>query len=121
MPQELGSLIGCGVSTGWGAVVNNCKVGSKNSVVVFGLGAVGLSVIQMAKYVGANPIIGVDLNPKKFKAALAIGATHCILSDEALKENLLKEHKWGYDFTFDCTGNTNVMRMALEVAHRGWG
>lgn len=115
-------MLGCGVSTGWGAVINNCKVPPGSSVAVFGLGAVGLAVIQAAKAAGASMIVGVDINSGKFKAAQEFGATDCINSAECdVKEVLMSKQKWGYDFTFDCTGITSVMRCALEVAHRGWG
>jgi Zn-dependent alcohol dehydrogenase len=90
-------------------------------VVVFGLGAVGLSVIQMAAKLKANPIIGVDVNPGKFECAKALGATICLESNAEIKQKLLDISKWGFDFTFDCTGIVDVMRVALEVSHRGWG
>merc|ERR1719193_645460 len=97
-------LLGCGVATGWGAVFNNTKVEPGTTVAVFGLGALGLSVIQAAKAAGARYIVGVDINDGKFPLARQMG-----------------KEKWGYDYTYDCTGNVNVMRCALEVAHRGWG
>lgn len=121
IPPELGALVGCGVATGWGACLNTCRVQQDSSVVVFGLGAVGLAVIQMAAKLKARPIIGVDLNPGKFKAAESLGATRCLASGEDVKARLLELSKWGFDFTFDCTGNVQAMRTALEVAHRGWG
>jgi len=118
-------LLGCGVATGWGAVYNNTKVESGTSVAVFGLGALGLSVIQAAKKVGARYIVGVDINDGKFPKAVEMGATECVNSITCeggdVKAWLLGKEKWGYDYTFDCTGNVNVMRCALEVAHRGWG
>lgn len=118
-------MLGCGVATGWGAVYNTCKVTPGSSVVVFGLGAVGLSVAQAAKDAGATTIIGVDINPKKFEAAMKFGCTECVdqsqLENRDVKKWLMEKSKWGYDFTFDCTGITRVMRDALEVAHRGWG
>jgi len=117
-------LLGCGVSTGWGAVFNTCKMEPQKTCVVFGLGALGLSVIQAAKAAGASDIVGVDINDSKFELAKTFGANFCLNplkgSDDGRGE-LLKRHKWGYDYTFDCTGNVNVMRTALEVAHRGWG
>ncbi len=117
-------LLGCGVSTGWGAVFNTVKMEPGKSVAVFGLGALGLSVIQAAKKAGASDIVGVDINDAKSDTAKAMGAdffvnpTKC---DDDGRSTLLGRHKWGYDYTFDCTGNVNVMRTALEVAHRGWG
>merc|ERR1719357_83012 len=118
-------LLGCGVSTGWGAVYNTTKVEPNSSIAVFGLGALGLSVIQAAKTVGARYIVGVDINDEKFAKAQSMGATECVNSITCeggdVKAVLLAKEKWGYDYTYDCTGNVNVMRCALEVAHRGWG
>lgn len=111
-------------STGWGAVFNTVKMEPEKSVAVFGLGALGLSVIQAAKKAGATDIVGVDLNESKFEIAKELGGTSFVnpsKSNDGGKGDLLKDHKWGYDYTFDCTGNVNVMRCALEVAHRGWG
>ena len=125
MPLWKASLFGCGVSTGLGAVLNTTKVKPGSSVAVFGLGAVGLACIQAAKSVGASRIIAVDINPKKFDAAVALGATDCVnsakLGDVPVQQHIVGMTKWGVDFTFDCTGNVNVMRAALECAHRGWG
>merc|ERR1711936_660372 len=118
-------LLGCGVATGWGAVFNTTKVEPGTSLAVFGLGALGLSVIQAAKTAGARYIVGVDINDAKFALAKEMGATECVNSMTCeggdVKAWLLGKEKWGYDYTFDCTGNVNVMRTALEVAHRGWG
>jgi len=118
-------LLGCGVSTGWGAVFNNTKVEPGSSVAVFGLGALGLAVIQAAKASGARYIVGVDINDGKFPLAQQLGATECVNSIKCeggdVKAWLMGKEKWGYDYTFDCTGNVGVMRCALEVAHRGWG
>lgn len=114
-------LLGCGVSTGWGAVFNTVKMEPQSTVAIFGLGALGLSVIQASKMAGAKRIVGVDINDAKFKLAKEMGATECVLSDADIKDKLISMEKWGYDYTFDCTGNVNVMRTALEVAHRGWG
>jgi len=118
-------LLGCGVSTGWGAVFNNTKVEPGSSVAVFGLGALGLSVIQAAKASGARYIVGVDINDGKFPLAQQMGAHECVNSIKCeggdVKAWLMGKEKWGYDYTYDCTGNVNVMRCALEVAHRGWG
>ena len=117
-------LLGCGVSTGWGAVFNTVKMEPGKSVAVFGLGALGLSVIQASKKSGATDIVGVDINDNKFEGAKDLGATFFVnplKCDDDGRGVLLSRHKWGYDYTFDCTGNVNVMRTALEVAHRGWG
>jgi len=120
-------LFGCGVSTGLGAVWNTCKVETNSSVAVFGLGAVGLAVIQGAKMAGASRIIAVDLNPNKFRAAVALGATDCVNPTELPEGKTIQSYiagtltPWGVDYSFDCTGNVQVMRAALECAHRGWG
>eukprot|EP00308_Calcidiscus_leptoporus_P016912 CAMPEP_0119380276 /NCGR_PEP_ID=MMETSP1334-20130426/56210_1 /TAXON_ID=127549 /ORGANISM="Calcidiscus leptoporus, Strain RCC1130" /LENGTH=382 /DNA_ID=CAMNT_0007400035 /DNA_START=13 /DNA_END=1161 /DNA_ORIENTATION=+ len=123
---EKACLFGCGVATGLGAVWNNTKVEPMSSVAVFGLGAVGLAVIQGAKAVGATTIVGIDVNPAKFKIAMELGCTYCINSkdfEEPIQQVLVKRSPtgFGFDYTFDCTGNVNVMRAALEAAHRGWG
>jgi len=118
-------LFGCGVSTGLGAVWNTCKVEVNSSVAVFGLGAVGLAVIQGAKLAGASKIIAVDVNPTKFDIAKQLGATDCVNPKDV--EGPIQKHiagtmtQWGVDYSFDCTGNTQVMRSALECSHRGWG
>merc|ERR1712226_1646141 len=114
-------LLGCGVSTGWGAVWNTVKMEAGSSMAVFGLGALGISVIQAAKVAGARRIVGVDLNEDKFDLAKSLGATDRVNGGGDVKAKLLEMEKWGYDYTFDCTGNVHVMRNALEVAHRGWG
>ena len=116
------SLLGCGVSTGWGAAMNNTTVTPGSKVAVWGLGAVGLSVIQAAKLQGAKYIYGIDINSEKFEIAKKLGATECINPKDAkAKDVLIEKHKWGIDFTYDCTGNVDVMREALESAHRGYG
>jgi len=120
-------LFGCGVSTGLGAVWNTCKVEVNSSVAVFGLGAVGLAVVQGAKMAGASRIIAVDINPDKFRAAVALGATDCVNPTDLPEGKTVQTYiagtltPWGVDYTFDCTGNVQVMRAALECAHRGWG
>jgi len=124
-PLEKICLFGCGVSTGLGAVWNTCKVCPDSTVAVFGLGAVGLSVIQGAKMAGATRIIAVDINPTKFELAIRSGATECVNSADL--DVPVQQHiagvltPWGVDFSFDCTGITSVMRAALECSHRGWG
>jgi S-(hydroxymethyl)glutathione dehydrogenase/alcohol dehydrogenase len=119
-------LFGCGVSTGLGAVWNTCKVESNATIAVFGLGAVGLAVIQGARMAGASRIIAVDVNPDKFVVAKKLGATDFInpktLGDVTVQKHIAGElTEWGVDYSFDCTGNVDVMRSALECAHRGWG
>jgi S-(hydroxymethyl)glutathione dehydrogenase/alcohol dehydrogenase len=124
-PLEKVCLFGCGVSTGLGAVWNTCKVEVNSTVAVFGLGAVGLAVVQGAKMAGASKIIGVDINPEKFASAVGLGATDCVNPKDI--EIPIQQHiagtmtPWGVDYSFDCTGNVQVMRAALECSHRGWG
>lgn len=124
---EKACLFGCGISTGLGAVWNNTKVEPFSSVAVFGLGAVGFAVIQAAKAVGASHIVGIDINPGKFALAKELGCDECYnpadYGDEPMQQVLVKNSPtgFGYDYTFDCTGNVNVMRSALEASHRGWG
>jgi len=125
-PLDKICLLGCGVSTGWGAVYNTCKVQKGTSVAVFGLGAVGLAVIEAAKRAGAAHIMAVDTNPKKFELATKWGATECLNPkdhDKPLASVLVEKSPsgWGWDYTFECIGNVEVMRAALECAHRGWG
>jgi len=125
-PLDKVCLFGCGISTGLGAVWKTCNVEEGASVAVFGLGAVGLAVIQAAKARGASRIIAVDTNPAKFERATQLGATDCINPLDLPKESTIQGHivsltKWGVDYSFDATGNVKVMRSALECAHRGWG
>jgi len=125
MALDKACLFGCGVSTGLGAVWNTCKVETNSSVAVFGLGAVGLAVIQGAQMAGASRIIAVDVNPSKFPMAVKLGATDTVNPKEV--DGPIQKHiagtltEWGVDYSFDCTGNTEVMRAALECSHRGWG
>lgn len=117
-------LLGCGVSTGLGAVRKTTEVEPGSSVGVFGLGAVGLAVIQAAKGAGAKRIFAIDTNPEKFQVARSLGATDCVNPsdhDKPIQQVLVEETQWGLDYTYDCTGLTSVMRAALEAAHRGWG
>eukprot|EP00979_Chaetoceros_neogracilis_P002359 scaffold410_cov267-Chaetoceros_neogracile.AAC.7 len=124
-PLDKVCLFGCGVATGLGAVWNTCKVEVNSTVAVFGLGAVGLAVIQGAKMAGASKIFAVDVNPGKFPAAIKMGATDTV--DSSKLDKPVQNHiagdltDWGVDYSFDCTGNTTVMRAALECSHRGWG
>ena len=115
-------LLGCGVSTGWGAVMNNPNFKSNTSVAVWGLGAVGLAVIQAAKFRGATRIYALDVNEAKFEIAKEFGATDCHNPmKQPAGEWLREREQWGIEFTYDCTGNVRVMRDALEAAHRGYG
>lgn len=115
-------MLGCGVSTGWGAAMVNPVVKPGTTVAVWGLGAVGLAVIQAAKLQGAGKIYGLDLNPAKFEFAKKFGADECFNPTESdSKDWLLAREKWGVNYTYDCTGNVAVMRTALEAAHRGFG
>jgi len=117
-------LLGCGVTTGIGAVHNTAKVQEGDSVAVFGLGGIGLAVIQGARQARAGRIIAVDTNPSKFELAKAFGATDCINPqdfDKPIQQVIVEMTTWGVDHSFECIGNTQVMRAALECAHRGWG
>ncbi|MDN5696745.1 MAG: S-(hydroxymethyl)glutathione dehydrogenase/class III alcohol dehydrogenase [Rubrobacter sp.] len=123
-PFETVCYIGCGVTTGVGAVVNTAKVEPGANVVVFGLGGIGLNVVQAARMIGANKIIGVDINPEKQERAEGYGMTHFVNPNEVegdLVPYLVDLTDGGADYTFECIGNVNVMRQALECAHRGWG
>ncbi|MCG7393815.1 S-(hydroxymethyl)glutathione dehydrogenase/class III alcohol dehydrogenase [Microvirga sp. ACRRW] len=117
--------IGCGVTTGIGAVIYTAKVWPGANVVVFGLGGIGLNVIQGARMVGADKIIGVDLNPAKAEMAKKFGMTDFInpkeVGSDKVVQAILDLTGGGADFSFDATGNTEVMRQALECCHRGWG
>ncbi|WP_116364323.1 S-(hydroxymethyl)glutathione dehydrogenase/class III alcohol dehydrogenase [Parahaliea mediterranea] len=115
--------IGCGVTTGIGAVVYSAKVEPGSNVVVFGLGGIGLNVIQGARMVGAGKIIGVDLNPGKRALAEQFGMTHFINPSEVdnVVEAIQDLTGGGADYSFECIGNVNVMRQALECCHKGWG
>jgi S-(hydroxymethyl)glutathione dehydrogenase/alcohol dehydrogenase len=123
-PFDKSCYIGCGVTTGVGAVVNTAKVTPGANVVVFGLGGIGLNVIQGARMVGADKIIGVDVNDAKEEWGRRFGMTHFVNPkklDGDIVQHLVGLTDGGADFTFDCTGNTTVMRQALEACHRGWG
>ena len=116
--------IGCGVTTGIGAVINTAKVEPGSNVVVFGLGGIGLNVIQGAKLVGANMIVGVDINPARKEVAEQFGMTYFVNPKEVegdLVPYLVDLTKGGADYSFECIGNVEVMRQALECAHKGWG
>lgn len=123
-PFEKVCYIGCGVTTGIGAVINTAKVEAGATVVVFGLGGIGLNVIQGAKMVGASMIVGVDLNPAKKALAEKFGMTHFVNPKKIegdLVPYLVDLTKGGADYSFECIGNVKVMRQALECCHKGWG
>jgi S-(hydroxymethyl)glutathione dehydrogenase/alcohol dehydrogenase len=124
-PFDKVCYIGCGVTTGIGAVLYTAKVEPGTNVVVFGLGGIGLNVIQGAKMVGADKIIGVDINPSKRAMAEAFGMTHFVnpreVGNDKVVQAIVDLTEGGADYSFDCTGNTQVMRQALECCHRGWG
>jgi S-(hydroxymethyl)glutathione dehydrogenase/alcohol dehydrogenase len=123
-PFDKVCYIGCGVTTGIGAVINTAKVEPGANVVVFGLGGIGLNVIQGARMVGANQIVGVDINPDKRELAEKFGMTHFVNPKEVegdLVAYLVDLTKGGADYSFECIGNVNVMRQALECCHKGWG
>tara|TARA_R110000787_G_scaffold16622_52_gene51652 strand:- start:594 stop:1778 length:1185 start_codon:yes stop_codon:yes gene_type:complete len=116
--------IGCGVTTGIGAVINTAKVKPGDNVVVFGLGGIGLNVIQGARMVGADKIVGVDLNPARREIAEKFGMTHFVNPSEVegdLVPYLVDLTNGGADYSFECIGNVDVMRQALECCHKGWG
>ena len=123
-PLEKVCYIGCGVTTGIGAVINTAKVEPGAKVIVFGLGGIGLNVVQGARMAGADMIVGVDLNPNRRAMAEKFGMTHFVNPAEVegdLVPYLVDLTKGGADYTFECIGSTKVMRQALECAHRGWG
>jgi S-(hydroxymethyl)glutathione dehydrogenase / alcohol dehydrogenase len=116
--------IGCGVTTGIGAVLFTAKVEAGANVVVFGLGGIGLNVIQGAKMVGANMIVGIDTNPAREKMAREFGMTHFVNPKDIqgdLVAHIVELTGGGADYSFECVGNTTLMRQALECCHRGWG
>ncbi len=123
-PFDKACYIGCGVSTGVGAVINTAGVEAGANAVVFGLGGIGLNVIQALRMVGASRIIGVDINPAREAWGRRFGMTHFVnprTVDGDLVAHLVQLTDGGADYTFDCTGNVEVMRQALEACHRGWG
>ncbi len=123
-PFEKVCYIGCGVTTGIGAVIFTAKVEPGANVVVFGLGGIGLNVIQGAKLAGADMIVGVDVNPEREALARKFGLTHFVNPKEIdgdLVGHLVELTKGGADYSFECVGNTTLMRQALECTHRGWG
>ncbi|MBL6863499.1 MAG: S-(hydroxymethyl)glutathione dehydrogenase/class III alcohol dehydrogenase [Rhodospirillales bacterium] len=122
-PFEKVCYIGCGVTTGLGAVINTAKVEPGSNVAIFGLGGIGLNVVQGARMVGANKIIGIDLNPERKVLAEKFGMTHFIDASktDTLVADIVDLTKGGVDYSFECIGNVNVMRDALECCHKGWG
>jgi S-(hydroxymethyl)glutathione dehydrogenase/alcohol dehydrogenase len=123
-PFDKVCYIGCGVTTGIGAVIFTAKVEAGSTVVVFGLGGIGLNVIQGAKMVGAQRIIGVDLNPAREALARKFGMTDFVNPKEVkgdLVAHLVELTNGGADYSFECVGNTTLMRQALECCHKGWG
>lgn len=123
-PLEEVCLLGCGVTTGMGAVLNTAKVEKGDNVAVFGLGGIGLSAIIGAKMAGANRIIGIDINESKFELAKQLGATDCINPkdyDKPIQDVIVEMTDGGVEYSFECIGNVDVMRSALECCHKGWG
>jgi S-(hydroxymethyl)glutathione dehydrogenase/alcohol dehydrogenase len=124
-PFDKVCYIGCGVTTGVGAVINTAKVQAGETVAVFGLGGIGLNVIQAARMVGADKIIGVDLNPAREAIARKFGMTHFVNPDVVGRDKVVQAIQdlsdGGVDYSFECIGNVQVMRQALECCHRGWG
>ena len=122
-PFDKVCYIGCGVTTGLGAVINTAKVTPGANVVVFGLGGIGLNVVQGARLVGADQIVGVDLNPKHKALAEKFGMTDFIDASKVdnVVEAIIELTGGGADFSFECIGNVNTMRQALECCHKGWG
>jgi len=123
-PLDKVCLLGCGITTGIGAVLNTAKVTPGSSVAVFGLGGIGMSVIQGAVMAKAGRIVAVDMNPEKFEMARALGATDFVNPkdyDRPIQEVIVELTDGGVDYSFECIGNVNVMRSALECCHKGWG
>ena len=123
-PLEEVCLLGCGVTTGMGAVLNTAKVEKGDNIAIFGLGGIGLSAIIGAKMAGANRIIGVDINDRKFELTKKLGATDCINPkdyDKPIQYVIVEMTDGGVEYSFECIGNVDVMRSALECCHKGWG
>ena len=122
-PFDKVCYIGCGVTTGIGAVIYTAKVEAGANVVVFGLGGIGLNVIQSARMVGADKIIGIDINPQRETMARKFGMTHFINPNDVpnIVDAVVQLTDGGADYSFECIGNTKVMRQALECTHKGWG
>lgn len=123
-PLEKVCLLGCGVTTGIGAVHNTAKVKEGDTVAIFGLGGIGLAAIQGAVQAKASRIIAIDTNPNKFELARSMGATDCVNPkdhDRPIQEVIVEMTDGGVEFSFECIGNVDVMRSALECCHKGWG
>lgn len=123
-PLDKVCLLGCGVTTGIGAVLNTAKVEPGATVAVFGMGGIGLSVVQGAVMAKAGRIIAIDVNPEKFEMARQLGATDCVNPrdhDAPIQEVIVDLTSGGVDYSFECVGNTELMRSALECCHKGWG
>nr|WP_310622163.1 S-(hydroxymethyl)glutathione dehydrogenase/class III alcohol dehydrogenase [Pseudovibrio sp. M1P-2-3] len=123
-PLEEVCLLGCGVTTGMGAVLNTAKVEKGDTVAVFGLGGIGLSAVIGAVMAGASRILAIDINESKFDLARKLGATDCInpqKHDKPIQDVIVELTEGGVDYSFECIGNVNVMRSALECCHKGWG
>jgi len=123
-PLEKVCLLGCGITTGIGAVLNTAKAEPGSNVVVFGLGGVGLGVVQGAKMAKAARVVGVDINPTKFPLAMKLGCTECINPNDfqkPIQEVIVEKLDGGADYSFEAIGNVKTMRAALECCHRGWG
>ncbi|WP_375170616.1 S-(hydroxymethyl)glutathione dehydrogenase/class III alcohol dehydrogenase [Marinobacter sp.] len=123
-PLEEVCLLGCGVTTGMGAVMNTAKVEAGATVAIFGLGGIGLSAIIGATMAGASRILTIDINDSKFELARQLGATDCINPrehDRPIQEVIVELTDGGVDYSFECIGNVDVMRSALECCHKGWG
>jgi S-(hydroxymethyl)glutathione dehydrogenase/alcohol dehydrogenase len=123
-PLDKVCLLGCGITTGIGAVLNTAKVEPGSTVAVFGLGGIGLSVLQGAVMAKASRIIAIDINESKFEMAKMLGATDCVNPknfDRPIQEVIVDMTDGGVDYSFECIGNVNLMRSALECCHKGWG
>ncbi|MCW8886242.1 MAG: S-(hydroxymethyl)glutathione dehydrogenase/class III alcohol dehydrogenase [Motiliproteus sp.] len=123
-PLDKVCLLGCGITTGIGAVLNTAKVEPGSSVAVFGMGGIGLSVVQGAVLAKAERIIVIDINEDKFEMARMLGATDCVNPknyDDPIQDVIVDLTDGGVDYSFECIGNTDVMRSALECCHKGWG
>jgi S-(hydroxymethyl)glutathione dehydrogenase / alcohol dehydrogenase len=123
-PLDKVCLLGCGITTGIGAVLNTAKVPAGSTVAVFGLGGIGLSVIQGAVMAKASRIIAIDINESKFEFARKLGATDCVnpkTHSASIQEVIVEMTQGGVDYSFECVGNVQLMRSALECCHKGWG
>jgi S-(hydroxymethyl)glutathione dehydrogenase/alcohol dehydrogenase len=123
-PLEKVCLLGCGITTGIGAVLNTARVEPGSSVAVYGLGGIGLAVIQGAVMAKAERIIAIDINESKFELAKQLGATDCVNPKDhsaPIQEVIIELTDGGVDYSFECIGNTETMRAALECCHKGWG